>query len=64
MVSPAAILLPVAAAPFVEELAFLLEEDDLTELAFFSGGSGAVSAGALRLRSCTILAVLCMMYAE
>lgn len=57
MVSPAATLLPVAAEPFVNESPFLLEVEDLTELAFFTTGGGAVSAGALRLRSSTILAV-------
>ena len=54
--APAATLLLVAAEPFVDESPFLLEVDDLTELAFLAGG-GAVSAGALRLRSSTMLAV-------
>lgn len=58
IVSPAATLLAVAFTPFVDEAPILLEVEDLTELAFFTGGGcGAVSAGALRLRSSTILAV-------
>ena len=58
IVSPAATFLPLAAELLVEESFFLLEVEDLTELAFFTGGGGgAVSAGALRLRSSTILAV-------
>ena len=59
IVSPAATLLPVLAEPFVDELPFLLEVEDLTGLAFFTagGGGGAASAGALRLRSSTILVV-------
>ena len=57
MVSPTATLLPVDAEPFADERPFILELEDLTELAFFSGGAGtaAVSAGALRLRSSTMI---------
>ena len=57
IVSPAATLLPVVAETFVAELPILLEVEDLTELAFFTGGGGAMSAGALRLRSSTMLVV-------
>ena len=57
MVSPTATLVPVDAEPFADETAFILESEDLTELAFFTGGGGtaAVSAGALRLRSSTMI---------
>ena len=54
--SPAATLLPVAAEPFVDESPFLLEVEDLTELALFTG-CGVASVDALRLRSSTILVV-------
>ena len=57
MVSPTATLLPVDAELFADARPFLLEFEDLTELAFFTGGGGtpAVSAGALRLRSSTMI---------
>ena len=56
IISPAATFLTVAAERFVNEWAFLLEVEDLTEVAFFTGGGGGgASAGALRLRSSTIL---------
>ena len=57
MVSPTATLLPVDAGPFADERPFILEFEDLTELAFFTGGGGtaAVSAGALRFRSSTMI---------
>ena len=57
MVSPTATLLPVDAEPFADERPFILGFEDLTELAFFTGGGGtaAVPAGALRLRSSTMI---------
>lgn len=57
IVSPAATLLAVVFAPFVDEAPFLVEVVDLTELAFFTGGGVCMSAGALRLRNSTILVV-------
>lgn len=57
MVSPAATFLLVAAEPFADDSPFLLEVEDLTELAFFTGGGGAASTGALRFRSSTILVI-------
>ena len=60
MVSPTAALLPVDAESFADERPFILEFEDLTELAFFTGvgGTAAVSAGALRFRSSTMIGYL------
>lgn len=51
MVWPDATLVALA-EPLVADSPFLLDVDDLTELAFFTeGGVAAASVGALRLRS-------------
>ena len=55
IVSPAATLSAIAAEPFVDGSPLFLEVDDLTELAFFTGGDVVSAGGALRLRSSTIL---------